>query len=142
MGGYLRARTAIDTLDDAQLASMGAHDERARRAIRTGRPFPADLPPEVADRYAPLRAARDGDEDALLALAAAAGMDTGELRAALADPAGLPAEQSLADPSVARHLLERTRRPAGLAGEQPTPGSVASPPAPRGRGPRCNAGNG
>lgn len=119
VGGYLRARTAIDTLDDAQLASMGAHDERARRAIRTGRPFPADLPPEVADRYAPLRAARDGDEGALLALAAAAGMDTGELRAALADPAGLPAEQSLADPSVARHLLERsTADPLAWRGEQ------------------------
>src|SRR5690606_4032976 len=81
---YLRARTAIDTLDDAQLAGLGAHEERARRHVRQGAALPADLPHEVAARFAPLRAALGGDEDALLQVASAAGFDAGSLRAALA----------------------------------------------------------
>lgn len=119
-GDYLRARTAIDTLADPQLVEVGAQDERARRSIRRGDPLPTDLPPEVAARFASLVAALDGDQEAVLAVAGAAGLeDLGDLRTALADPARLPAGHLLADESIARRLLEcSTVDPAGQPPEE------------------------
>lgn len=108
VGRYLRARTAIDTLDDAQLIEIGGHDERARRSVRAGRPLPEDLPAEVAARFSSLPAALAGDEAALLTCVGAAGLDPEQLRAALADPALLPAGALLADRSVAQLLLARS----------------------------------
>jgi hypothetical protein len=117
-GDYLWARTRIAALDEAALVAVGAHDERARRAVAAGAPLPGDLPPAVAQRFSCLIAAIGGDEAALVPVVAAAGLPAGALSAALADPAGLPPGALLADESLAARLLARsTADPAAWPAE-------------------------
>jgi hypothetical protein len=117
-GDYLWARTRIAALDEAALVAVGAHDERARRAVAAGAPLPGDLPPAVAQHFTCLTAAIGGDDAALVPVAGAAGLPTGALSAALADPAALPGGALLADESLAARLLARsTADPAAWPAE-------------------------
>lgn len=116
-GDYLLARTRIAALDDDTLERMELHDERARRQVLAGKGVPAaGVTAETRRRLTRVAAARAGDDESLLSVAAENGTDLAELRRVLEAPGTMPAADLLADQSLAAVLARRSQLdPSGLS---------------------------
>lgn len=105
---YVGARLDPSRLSDAELADVGHHLERARRAFEEKRPCPGDVPAEVTEQYRRWTALQGEtpDADGLLAALEATGIAgaEGTVAAFLEGDCPLPPDAAIADPLVALQL--------------------------------------